>query len=125
MQLVFSSIVLQKNINSAGNVRDGFQTGFPAVLCNQPHRQLAAITRSEKTMASTIADGFHATRPAAVRRDHGVLPARVADESSGPQRFVFTGTGSEYFRIWVVNLLLTILTFGVFSAWAKVRRLQY
>jgi uncharacterized membrane protein YjgN (DUF898 family) len=39
--------------------------------------------------------------------------------------FQFTGTGAEYFRIWIVNLLLTILTFGVYSAWAKVRRLQY
>lgn len=41
------------------------------------------------------------------------------------QHFEFTGTGSEYFRIWVVNVLLTILTVGVYSAWAKVRRLQY
>jgi uncharacterized membrane protein YjgN (DUF898 family) len=39
--------------------------------------------------------------------------------------FVFTGTGGEYFRIWIVNLLLTILTLGVYSAWAKVRRLKY
>ena len=37
----------------------------------------------------------------------------------------FTGQGSEYFRIWIVNLVLTILTLGVYSAWAKVRRLQY
>jgi uncharacterized membrane protein YjgN (DUF898 family) len=43
----------------------------------------------------------------------------------GAQRFEFTGTGREYFRIWVVNLLLTILTLGIYSAWAKVRRLQY
>ena len=42
-----------------------------------------------------------------------------------PQAFEFTGTGSEYFRIWVVNLLLIIGTFGIYSAWAKVRRLQY
>ena len=39
--------------------------------------------------------------------------------------FEFTGKGWEYFRIWIVNLLLTILTLGVYSAWAKVRRLQY
>lgn len=39
--------------------------------------------------------------------------------------FVFTGAGGEYFRIWIVNLLLTILTLGVYSAWAKVRRLKY
>ncbi|MBI1889771.1 MAG: DUF898 domain-containing protein [Burkholderiales bacterium] len=41
------------------------------------------------------------------------------------QRFEFTGSGGEYFRIWVVNLLATIVTLGVYSAWAKVRRLQY
>ncbi len=41
------------------------------------------------------------------------------------QQFSFTGTGSEYFRIWIVNLILTILTLGIFSAWAKVRRMQY
>lgn len=43
----------------------------------------------------------------------------------GLLRFEFTGAGAEYFRIWVVNLLLTIVTFGIYSAWAKVRRLQY
>ena len=37
----------------------------------------------------------------------------------------FTGSGSEYFRIWIVNLVLTILTLGIYSAWAKVRRLKY
>lgn len=37
----------------------------------------------------------------------------------------FRGTGAEYFRIWIVNLLLSILTLGIFSAWAKVRRLRY
>ncbi len=39
--------------------------------------------------------------------------------------FKFTGDGWEYFGIWIVNLLLTIATLGIYSAWAKVRRLQY
>ena len=39
--------------------------------------------------------------------------------------FQFSGKGSEYFRIWIVNLALTLLTLGIYSAWAKVRRLQY
>lgn len=39
--------------------------------------------------------------------------------------FEFRGNGGEYFRIWIVNLLLTIVTLGIFSAWAKVRRLRY
>lgn len=38
-----------------------------------------------------------------------------------PYPFSFTGTGGEYFRIWIVNILLTILTLGLYSAWAKVR----
>jgi uncharacterized membrane protein YjgN (DUF898 family) len=37
----------------------------------------------------------------------------------------FTGSGSEYFRIWIVNLLLTLVTLGVYYPWAKVRRLRY
>jgi len=39
--------------------------------------------------------------------------------------FVFTATGTAYFRIWIVNLLLTIVTIGFYSPWAKVRRLRY
>ena len=38
---------------------------------------------------------------------------------------VFTGSGSEYFRIWAVNLLLTLVTLGLYHPWAKVRRLRY
>ena len=37
----------------------------------------------------------------------------------------FDGTGSEYFRIWIVNTLLTLLTLGVYSAWAKVRKARW
>lgn len=41
------------------------------------------------------------------------------------KRFEFTGSGWEYFKIWIVNLMLSIVTLGIYSAWAKVRRLQY
>lgn len=37
----------------------------------------------------------------------------------------FEGSGGEYFRIWIVNLALTIVTLGIFSAWAKVRNKRY
>ena len=37
----------------------------------------------------------------------------------------FTGSGSEYFRIWIVNLLLTLVTLGLYHPWAKVRKLRY
>lgn len=44
-----------------------------------------------------------------------------------PQRWPvrFTGSGSEYFRIWIVNLLLTLVTLGLYYPWAKVRRQRY
>jgi len=40
-------------------------------------------------------------------------------------QFAFSGQGPEYFRIWIVNLLLSIVTIGFYSPWAKVRRMQY
>ena len=66
-------------------------------------------------------------------------PEASGPEASGPESFVpeaaapapqvhvpvFTGSGKEYFRIWVINLLLSLATLGIYSAWAKVRRLQY
>ena len=37
----------------------------------------------------------------------------------------FSGNAREYFGIWIVNLLLSIVTLGIYSAWAKVRTKQY
>lgn len=48
----------------------------------------------------------------------GIQPARRLDMR-------FTGSGSEYFRIWIVNLLLTLVTLGFYYPYAKVRRLSY
>ncbi len=39
--------------------------------------------------------------------------------------FSFSGNAREYFGIWIVNLLLSIITLGIYTAWAKVRRLRY
>ncbi|HHS92296.1 MAG TPA: DUF898 domain-containing protein, partial [Campylobacterales bacterium] len=39
--------------------------------------------------------------------------------------FEFKGSASEYFRIWIVNIALSILTLGIYSAWAKVRANRY
>ncbi len=37
----------------------------------------------------------------------------------------FTGSAGEYFRIWIVNLFFTLITLGIYSAWAKVRKKRY
>ncbi|HMK59708.1 MAG TPA: DUF898 family protein [Dissulfurispiraceae bacterium] len=60
--------------------------------------------------------------------ESGTEPPHIAQldaGSPGSHKFQFTGSGGEYFRIWIVNLLLSILTLGIYSAWAKVRKNQY
>lgn len=54
---------------------------------------------------------------------HDPFAPPAAARQTEPLRF--SGRGAEYFGIWIVNLVLTLLTLGIYSAWAKVRRLQY
>lgn len=37
----------------------------------------------------------------------------------------FHGKAGEFFSIWIVNILLSIVTLGIYSAWAKVRTKRY
>ncbi len=41
------------------------------------------------------------------------------------QALRFEGTGKEYFKIWIVNILLIIVTLGFYYPWAKVRTKRY
>lgn len=43
----------------------------------------------------------------------------------GAKPFEFKGNAKEWFGIWIVNLLLSIVTIGIYSAWAKVRTKKY
>ncbi len=57
-----------------------------------------------------------------------MLPPEIP--SNTPQypiirRFKFHGDAMEYFGIWIVNILLTIITLSIYAPWAKVRRLRY
>ncbi|MDX5377776.1 MAG: DUF898 domain-containing protein, partial [Halomonas sp.] len=71
----------------------------------------AATTASPKAGGAGAATGGTAfTMSVEERRDLG---------------FEFSGNGFEFFRIWIVNILLGIVTLGIYSAWAKVRTLRY
>ncbi|MCW5623438.1 MAG: DUF898 domain-containing protein [Burkholderiales bacterium] len=54
----------------------------------------------------------------------GAIASAEAPETT-PLRLEFQGSAREYFRIWIINLCLTLLTLSLFSAWAKVRRKRY
>lgn len=48
--------------------------------------------------------------------------------AGGPEQvhaFEFRGRAGEFFRIWIVNVVLTVLTLGIYAAWAKVRTRRY
>jgi uncharacterized membrane protein YjgN (DUF898 family) len=51
--------------------------------------------------------------------------AAPAAAPTGPLPLSFGGSAGEYFRIWIVNVCLTVLTLGIYSAWAKVRTKRY
>ncbi|HEX7488750.1 MAG TPA: DUF898 family protein, partial [Anaeromyxobacteraceae bacterium] len=64
-------------------------------------------------------------RPARARSGR-CLPGRTGTAAQSQRLPIrFTGSGGEYFRIWIVNLLLTLVTLGIWSAWAKVRKTRY
>jgi len=70
--------------------------------------------------------------PEPVRKPAGTARRETPGEGLKPapepwrkHRVQFTGDAGEYFRIWIVNSFLTILTFGIYAAWAKVRTRQY
>ena len=46
-------------------------------------------------------------------------------ESERVLPFEFRGDGTEYFKIWIVNIFLTLITLGIYSAWATVRNNRY
>jgi uncharacterized membrane protein YjgN (DUF898 family) len=52
------------------------------------------------------------------------VPPAPGALSSSPS-ITFKGSGGDYFGIVIVNLLLTIVTLGLYYPWAKARQLQY
>ena len=78
-------------------------------------------------------DAYHPRR----RHRHSCQPGRRAGAETCGQRRIrrdtacgvggveFRGNAREYFNIWIVNVALTILSLGVYSAWAKVRTRRY
>jgi uncharacterized membrane protein YjgN (DUF898 family) len=107
----------------------GMTTAINVVLYNDGHTAILACRyiSSGKSMSNPPAD--EPVSAVAATMSNTALPtASSADPAASWVRrepFSFTGTGREYFGIWIVNVLLTILTLGIYSAWAKVRSTRY
>ena len=66
-------------------------------------------------MHALLDDAAYASIPA--------VPAAPAQPVDHPLEF--HGDAREYFRIWIVNVALSLVTLGIYSAWAKVRTQRY
>jgi len=63
-----------------------------------------------------------------IEQNQSGLELQENQEVTQPEKiipFEFTGKVEEYFKIWMVNVALTICTLGIYSAWAKVRKKRY
>jgi uncharacterized membrane protein YjgN (DUF898 family) len=50
----------------------------------------------------------------------------VAEQPAANARHLqFHGKAGDYFRIWIVNVALSLVTLGIYSAWATVRTRRY
>ncbi|WP_233839888.1 YjgN family protein [Dyella sp. 2HG41-7] len=49
----------------------------------------------------------------------------IIGRSADVHEFEFRGNARDYFRIWIVNVALSIVTLGIYSAWASVRTRRY
>jgi len=78
----------------------GSELALPSVSSHQP--ALEGSTAASVTAAPHLrASGWHETR------------------------LRFSGRGADYFRIWVLNTLLNLLSLGLYSPWAKVRKARW
>ena len=94
-----------------------------------------AATPPTAPTASTRADAAQPGRPTptpSAPAATGVInPAATTTATSaataavGPRRLAFHGSGGTLFGIYVVNILLTIATFGMYRFWGRVKIRRY
>lgn len=94
------------------------QRGLITIIQPMPDRSLVSVAEDQMGISASASMG-NAAPPAS-----GAI-GREQDESRMPMPFRFEGKAGEYFKIWIVNVLLSILTLGIYSAWAKVRNHRY
>ena len=106
-------VVLKKNTDESTAKQFGValkKVGLDVALTEGPPKVMPAVAL--KKTERTPEEG----------RTEGTLSG---DKQLSSIPFEFKGTGSEYFKIWLVNVILSIVTLGIYSPWAKVRRKQY
>jgi len=104
--------------------------------CKQSFSLTDAVKPLEEATPSTPPDGgvvgdraaqtdSTSSEPTAPSPEVTSAPATRKQSAPRPVNFVFSGTGKEYFGIWIVNTLLKIVTLSLYTPWARVRKRRY
>ena len=117
--------------DGSATLAGGAATAPTDASVSTPTRELASTPPAG--FASTPADGFGATPArgfASTPTDGSVSPpigasGATASPSASTHRLTFHGRGGTLFGLHIVNVLLTVVTLGVFAFWAKVRVRRY
>ncbi|WP_025770073.1 YjgN family protein [Thioalkalivibrio sp. HK1] len=81
-----------------------------------------------EVVSDTAADTASAsnTQDAAVAANSADAPdVKSTQETRNIVPISFDGTAKQYFKLFTVNLLLTIITLGIYSAWARIRTRRF
>ncbi len=99
-------------------------TPAPAEAATSPAQTTAAaVAKPADSPPPAVAGNAGSTPPPAPPGEQQQVDPE--DDELRVVQVEFRGEGLEFFKIWIVNLFLTIITLGIYSAWAKVRNTQY
>ncbi|WP_166263357.1 YjgN family protein [Marinobacter caseinilyticus] len=97
-----------------------------SALAAQSQAMAPQAAESEPSTSGNLSLEQSATPEATGATNSPKTPAASSERGLLRQApLTFNGRGGEYFGIWIVNILLTIVTLGIYSAWATVRNKQY
>lgn len=100
-------------------------------MADEPKKVDQETTENDPKKSVSVEGSESLTQSLSSSVDAGVAPEVLEDPTmlknwdASPLPFEFTGKAKEFFGIWFSNLLLSILTLGIYSAWAKVRRRRF
>ena len=88
------------------------------------HNQAIYVERKFPDSASSPQVERTSSSPPSTTKSSKKFPNRGTNKTKR-YSLTFSGNGFEFFGIWIVNIVLSILTLGIYSAWAKVRTMRY
>lgn len=98
-------------------------SGLTKVKAEQYLNAFSKIGLDVELRACSVQKNGFSDRPPLAETSQSFSQSTSTGDTNAPVEF--KGEGFEYFKIWIVNIFLTIITLGIYSAWAKVRNKQY